>query len=84
MKLVFAERAWDDYLYWQKTDRKILDRINRLIQEATRTPYEGAGKPEPLKHEAAGWWSRRVTEVDRMVYRVTEDALEIAQLRFHY
>ena len=84
MKLVFAERAWDDYLHWQKNDRKMVERINRLIQEVTRTPYEGTGKPEPLKHEASGWWSRRISEEHRMVYRGSDDAVEIAQLRYHY
>lgn len=84
MKLTFAENAWEDYLYWQKTDKKILNRINRLIRETKREPFEGIGKPEPLKHSLAGYWSRRITEEDRMVYKVTEDALLIAQLRYHY
>jgi len=84
MKLLFAERAWEDYLYWQKYDRKMVERINRLIHEVTRTPYEGTGKPEPLKREMTGWWSRRITEEHRMVYRVSDDALEISQLRYHY
>lgn len=84
MKLTFAENAREDYLYWQKTDKKILNRINRLIRETKREPFEGIGKPEPLKHSLAGYWSRRITEEDRMVYKVTEDALLIAQLRYHY
>lgn len=84
MKLVFAERAWDDYLFWQKNDRKMLERINRLIREVVRSPYEGTGRPEALKHELSGWWSRRITEEHRMVYCVEEDALQIAQLRYHY
>lgn len=84
MKLTFAENAWEDYLYWQKTDKKILNRINRLIKETKREPFEGIGKPESLKHSLAGYWSRRITEEERMVYKVTEDALLIAQLRYHY
>lgn len=84
MKLVFAQEAWEDYLYWQKQDRKMVERINRLIQEVKREPFAGVGKPEPLKHALAGFWSRRITDEHRMVYRVEEDALLIAQLRYHY
>lgn len=84
MRLVFSRHAWEDYLYWQRTDRKILNRINHLIRETWREPFEGIGKPEPLKHGLAGYWSRRITEADRMVYKVTDDALWIAQLRYHY
>jgi toxin YoeB len=84
MKLVFSEHAWEDCLYWQKTDRKRLDRINKLIKETRRAPFEGVGKPEPLKHSLAGYWSRRINDEHRMVYKVTEDALLIAQLRYHY
>ena len=84
MKLVFSSHAWDDYLYWQRKDRKVLLRINRLIQEARRTPFEGAGKPEPLKHALSGYWSRRITDEHRFVYKVTAEALHIAQLRYHY
>lgn len=84
MKLTFSDEAWEDYLYWQKQDRKMVDRINKLIKEVQRDPFAGAGKPEALKHALSGFWSRRVTDEHRMVYRVTEDALEIAQLRFHY
>ncbi|MEY6430845.1 Txe/YoeB family addiction module toxin [Thioalkalicoccus limnaeus] len=84
MKLVFSANAWEDYLYWQKTDKKSLNRINRLIQEVKRAPCEGVGKPEPLKHGLAGYWSRRINEEHRMVYKVTDDALLIAQLRYHY
>ena len=84
MKLVFADEAWDDYLYWQKTDRRIVDRINKLIRETQRDPFEGVGKPEPLKHALAGFWSRRITDEHRMVYRVDEGNLLIAQLRYHY
>lgn len=84
MRLVFAELAWEDYLYWQNQDRKMLERINKLIQATARDPFMGIGKPEPLKHAFAGFWSRRIDEEHRMVYRVTGDQLELAQLRFHY
>ena len=84
MKIVFSEHAWDDYLFWQKTDKKILRRVNSLIKEAMRHPFEGVGKPEPLKHGLSGYWSRRITDEHRFVYKVSDDALEIAQLRYHY
>ena len=84
MKLVFAEQAWEDYLHWQATDRKILKRVNALIKEVARTPFEGTGKPEALKHALAGYWSRRITDEHRMVYKVDGNALLIAQLRYHY
>lgn len=88
MKLVFSRTAWDDYLYRVETNEKVRDRINDLIRQCQRTPFKGAGKPEPLKGDLAGWWSRRITREDRMVYRVRgrgdEQSLEIAQLRFHY
>ncbi|AYF32781.1 Txe/YoeB family addiction module toxin [Vreelandella alkaliphila] len=84
MKLIFAEHAWEDYLYWQKTDKKVLSRINKLIKETQREPFGGVGKPEPLKHGLAGYWSRRINEEHRMIYKVTDNALLIAQLRYHY
>ena len=84
MKHVFSEQAWEDYLYWQQTDKKTLKRINTLIKDATRSPFEGIGKPEPLKHALAGYWSRRINETDRFVYKVQDDAMLIAQLRYHY
>ncbi|MBZ5488174.1 Txe/YoeB family addiction module toxin [Halomonas aquamarina] len=84
MKLVFAENAWEDYLYWQKTDKKILGRINKLIKEIQRQPFEGVGKPEPLKHGFAGYWSRRINDEHRIVYKVAVDWLLIAQLRYYY
>lgn len=84
MKLVFSDSAWEDYLYWQKTDKKILRRINGLVKEIMRTPFEGTGKPEPLKHALSGYWSRRINDEHRIVYKVTEDAVYIAQLRYHY
>lgn len=84
MKLIFSDDAWDDYLYWQNSDRKIVERINKLIQEVRHEPFSGLGKPEPLKHALSGFWSRRITDQDRMVYRVEADALLLAQLRYHY
>ncbi len=84
MKLIFSEHAWEDYLYWQKTDKKIATRINKLIKEIQRSPHEGVGKPEPLKHGLSGYWSRRINEEHRIVYKTTDDALLIAQLRYHY
>ncbi len=84
MRLIFAANAWEDYLYWQKSDRKILNRINALIQAIQRQPFEGIGKPEPLKHGLSGYWSRRITDEHRMVYKVEGDAILIAQLRYHY
>ena len=84
MKLIFSEHAWNDYLYWQKTDRKILKRINLLIKDALRAPFEGSGKPEPLKHALSGYWSRRINDEHRFVYKVNDDSMFIAQLRYHY
>ena len=84
MKLIFSDHAWEDYLYWQRTDRKILDRVNKLIKEILRSPFEGTGKPEPLKHGLSGYWSRRITDEHRIVYKVEGDSLLIAQLRYHY
>ena len=83
-KLVFSDEAWEDYLHWQETDRSMIRRINQLIKDIRRSPYEGIGKPEPLKHQLAGWWSRRIDAEHRFVYRVTENAVEIATLRHHY
>jgi toxin YoeB len=82
--LIFSDDAWDDYLYWQKNDRKMIERINKLIQEVKREPFSGLGKPEQLKHALSGFWSRRITDEHRMVYRVEGDALLLAQLRYHY
>ena len=84
MKLVFAENAWEDYLYWQKTDKNILRRINLLIKDITRDPFEGIGKPEPLKHALSGYWSRRINEEHRIIYKIKQDSLFISQLRYHY
>ncbi len=84
MKLIFSEHAWEDYLYWQRTDPKILDRVNKLIKEIQRTPFKGIGKPEQLKHGLSGYWSRRINDEHRIVYKVEPDSLLIAQLRHHY
>jgi len=88
VKLVFSDQAWEDYQYWVNTNDKVRDRINELIKQCKRTPFKGTGKPEPLKGDLTGWWSRRISQEDRMVYRVSgtgkDQSLEIAQLRFHY
>jgi len=84
VRLIFSEHAWEDYLYWQQSDRKMLVRINSLIKEIQRQPFQGIGKPEPLRHGLAGYWSRRINDEHRIVCKVTEDAVFIAQLRYHY
>ena len=84
MKLIFADEAWEDYPYWQKQDKHMIERINKLIREIQREPFTGMGKPEPLKHSLSGFWSRRITDEHRMAYRIEGNALLIAQLRFHY
>ena len=84
MTIIFSDDAWEDYLYWQRTDPKILKRINTLIKEIQRTPYEGIGKPEALKHGFSGYWSRRITDEHRIVYKAETDSLLVAQLRYHY
>jgi toxin YoeB len=84
VKLIFSDHAWDDYIFWQKSGKKIFRRINTLIKETKRTPFEGMGKPEPLKHALSGYWSRRITGEHRFIYKVSEDAIHIAQLRYHY
>jgi len=84
MKLIFSENAWQDYLYWQKTDKKKMKRINTLIQDIQRNKYEGIGKPESLKHSLSGFWSRRIDTAHRLVYRIENDSVLIAQLRYHY
>lgn len=84
MKLLFSDQAWEDYLHWQRTDRKLLERINGLIEEARRHPFKGTGKPEPLRNALSGYWSRRITEEHRFVYRVVDASLGIVQLRYHY
>ena len=84
MKLMFSEHAWEDYLYWQENDPKILARINTLIKEIKRSPFSGIGKPEPLKHALNGYWSRRINDEHRIVYSVSDDVLKLAQIRNHY
>ena len=88
MRLVFSSQAWDDYQHWLGADPNVLERLNGLIREWERTPFKGTGKPEALRGDLRGWWSRRITLQDRLVYRVTgkppDQALEIAQCRFHY
>ncbi|NCA91305.1 MAG: Txe/YoeB family addiction module toxin [Gammaproteobacteria bacterium] len=84
MNLIFSTNGWDDYLYWQKTDKTVLKRINSLIKDIQRSPFEGLGKPEALKHGLSGYWSRRITDEHRIVYKVSDDNIFIAQLRYHY
>ncbi|MEL7148996.1 MAG: Txe/YoeB family addiction module toxin [Bacteroidota bacterium] len=84
MKIVFSTHAWEDYLYWQKYDRKITRKVNELIRSCQRTPFEGIGKPEALKENLSGWWSRRINHEHRLVYRIHNDQLQIAQCRKHY
>ena len=84
MILSFADDAWEDYLYWQQQDKKIVKKINRLIKEIQRNPFKGLGEPEPLKYNWSGYWSRRITIKHRLVYKVTDSRLLIAQCRYHY
>lgn len=84
MELVWQTKAWEDYLYWQQSDKKILSRINELIKECLRTPFNGIGKPELLKGNYKGCWSRRITDEHRLVYKVRDERLHILQCRFHY
>lgn len=84
MVLTFTENAWEDYLCWQKVDKKMFKKINELIKVIKRTPFEGIGKPEPLKYDLAGYWSRRIDQEHRIVYQVVEDELLIFACRFHY
>ena len=85
MNLIFSQHAWEDYRYWKKTDRKFLHRrINTLIQDIMRSPFEGIGKPEPLKHGLAGYWSRRINDEHRLVFEIEGDSVFFAQCRYHY
>ncbi len=84
LKIVFADQGWDDFTYWVNHDRKIAKRIIRLIKEIERDPFDGIGKPEPLKHAFSGFWSRRITDEHRLVYRVSESIIQVAQARYHY
>ena len=84
MKKIWDEEAWNDYLYWQSQDKKTLKRINILIKDIERNAFEGVGKPEPLRHDLSGFWSRRIDDKNRLVYRIKNDVLEILQCRTHY
>ena len=84
MNKVFSKASWEEYLYWQSQDKKILKRINLLLKDIERSPYDGLGKPEALKHNLSGWWSRRITDEHRIVYKVHDDDLYVASLRYHY
>jgi toxin YoeB len=84
MPIRFADQAWEDYLYWQAKDRVVLKRINLLLREIRRAPFEGIGKPEPLRHQLAGFWSRRIDDEHRLVYAVQDDCVLVAQCRYHY
>lgn len=84
MKIVWNDEAWDDYLYWQVQDKKTLKRINQLVQGIVRNGFDGIGKPEPLKGDLSGWWSRRIDSKNRLVYRLQDGQIEIAQCRSHY
>jgi toxin YoeB len=84
VRVVFSARAWDDYLWWQQQDRKLLKRINQLIEDVLRNGNEGIGKPEPLKHGFQGYWSRRINDEHRLVYKVVDDEVRIATCRYHY
>jgi toxin YoeB len=84
VRLIFGSRSWEEYLYWQQTDRQLLKKLNRLIEDCARHPFEGIGKPEALREDFSGWWSRRIDGEHRLVYRVENDDLIIAQCRYHY
>ena len=84
MKLIWSDRSWDDYLYWQNKDKKILKKINTLLKDIKRDPFNGIGKPEPLKHELSGCWSRRITDEHRLVYEATEYSINVVSCRYHY
>jgi toxin YoeB len=84
MKIVFADRGWEDFTYWVENDRKMAARIVRLIKDIEREPFEGLGKPEPLRHDLTGFWSRRITDEQRLIYAVDKERVLIAQARYHY
>ncbi len=84
MDIFWDKTAWEDYLYWQRSDKKVLSKINSLLKECQRTPFEGTGKPEPLRQNLSGYWSRRITGEHRLVYKAENDVLYIAQCRYHY
>jgi toxin YoeB len=84
MNKIWHNRAWDDYLYWQREDKKAVKKINSLVRDIERSPYDGLGKPEPLKYDLSGWWSRQIDDVNRIVYRIKNNNLEISQCKGHY
>ena len=84
MKIIWSEKSWDDYLYWQNTDKQLVKKINQLIKDIQRNPFNGIGKPEPLKHQFSGFWSRRITDEHRLVYEITQNSIAIASCRYHY
>jgi len=84
MKYIFVDESWEDYLFWQKMDKKKLRRINELLKSISRTPFDGIGNPEPLKHKYAGYWSRRIDKEHRLIYQVIEDEIRVIKCRFHY
>jgi len=84
MRKIFSESAWAEYLHWQENDKKILKRINQLLKDIDRNKFEGLGKPEPLKGNYSGWWSRRIDDTNRLIYRIKEDVIEIYQCKGHY
>lgn len=84
MIIQFSSKGWEDYVYWQQIDKKVLKKINELIKDISRSPYDGIGKPEPLKHALSGFWSRRITDEHRLVYKVEGSVLHVAQARYHY
>ena len=84
MKLVFVDESWEDYLYWQKNDKKLVKKINELIKDISRTPFSGIGKPEALKHKYKGFWSRRIDQEHRLIYQIKDDEIWIVKCRHHY
>jgi len=84
MVLIFTENAWEDYLFWQKVDKKMVKKINELIKDIKRNPFHGIGKPEPLKHDLAGLWSRRIDQEHRLVYKIVDENVQVYACRFHY
>ena len=84
MNLIFSDKAWEEYMYWQNTDKQIFKKIHQLIKDIKREPFEGVGKPEPLKYELSGFWSRRISDEHRLIYEYQEGEILIAKCRFHY
>ena len=84
MNLIFSDKAWEEYMYWQNTAKQIFKKINQLIKDIKREPFEGIGKPEPLKYELSGFWSRRISDEHRLVYEVSDNYIAIVSCRFHY